>query len=387
MTNSEQKALLPTGLTDLLPPDADREEAITRQLLDHFRRYGYQRVKPPLLEFEDGLLDGAGAVHADQTFRVMDPASQRMLGVRADITPQIARITSTRLAAAPRPLRFSYSGEVLRVKGSQLRAERQIRQIGVELIGAAHAATGDAEVIVLAAEGLAKIGIEGLSVDINAPSLANTICRASNVPADAMPGLGAAIDRKDAVALEEIGATQGIAEATEVLSQLLGAAGPADAGLSGLAGLALPAEARALVDRLTEVVELVRRAAPDLDLTIDPIESRGFEYHSGISFTLFALGARGELGSGGRYLTTGGELATGFTLFTDMVLRASPATPSAERVFVPHGTPPDIARGLRDAGRIALQGLAEAPDVVAEARRLDCSHYWRDGAVLAVDQT
>ncbi len=385
MTNSEQKALLPTGLTDLLPPDADREEAITRQLLDHFTRYGYQRVKPPLLEFEDGLLDGAGAVHADQTFRVMDPASQRMLGVRADITPQIARITSTRLASAPRPLRISYSGEVLRVKGSQLRAERQIRQIGVELIGAAHAATGDAEVIVLAAEGLGKIGIDDLSVDINAPSLAATICRALNVPAGAMPRLGAAIDRKDAAALEEIGAMQGVTEATEVLSQLLGAAGPAGAGLSGLAGLALPDDARALVDRLSEVVELVQRAAPDLDLTIDPIESRGFEYHSGISFTLFALGARGELGSGGRYLTAGGELATGFTLFTDMVLRASPATPTAERVFVPHGTPPDIARALRDIGQIAIQGLATAQDVAAEARRLDCSHYWRDGAVVPVD--
>lgn len=384
MTNSEQKALLPTGLTDLLPPDADREEAITRRLLEHFSRYGYQRVKPPLLEFEDGLLDGAGAVHMDQTFRVMDPASQRMLGVRADITPQIARITSTRLAAAPRPLRISYSGEVLRVKGSQLRTERQFRQIGVELIGAAHAATGDAEVIVLAAEGLARIGIEGLSVDINAPLLANTICAALNVPTDLMPRLSAAIDRKDAAALEEIGETNGVRDATTILGQLLGAAGAADAGLAAMAGLDLPDEARGLVDRLTEVVDLVRRAAPDLDLTIDPIESRGFEYHSGISFTLFALGARGELGSGGRYLTTGDELATGFTLFTDMVLRASPAAPDAERVFVPHGTPPDIARGMREDGRIAIQGLVTAQDISAEARRLGCTHYWQDGTVIAL---
>jgi len=385
MNNSEQKALLPTGLTDLLPPDADREEAITRQLLDHFSRYGYQRVKPPLLEFEDGLLDGVGAVHADQTFRVMDPASQRMLGVRADITPQISRITSSRLAAAPRPLRISYSGEVLRVKGSQLRTERQFRQIGVELIGAAHAATGDAEVIVLAAEGLASIGIDGLSVDINAPSLAGTICQALNVPADAMPRLGAAIDRKDAAALEEIGAAHGITEATGVLGQLLAAAGGASSGLAGLADLVLPDDARALVDRLTEVVELVQRAAPDLDVTIDPIESRGFEYHSGISFTLFARGARGELGSGGRYLTTGDELATGFTLFTDMVLRASPGTSVADRVFVPHDTLPEVARKIRSDGQIAIQGLVPAADIAAEARRLGCSKYWRDGTVVAVD--
>ena len=387
MTNSEQKALLPTGLTDLLPPDADREEDITRRLLDHFGRYGYQRVKPPLLEFEDGLLDGAGAVHSDQTFRVMDPASQRMLGVRADITPQIARITGTRLASTPRPLRISYSGEVLRVKGSQLRTDRQFRQIGVELIGAAHAATGDAEVIVLAAEGLASIGIDRLSVDINAPSLANTICQAMNVPPAAMSRLGDAIDRKDAAALEEIGTTQGISDATEILAQMLSAAGPATDGLSGLATLYLPDDARALVDRLTEVVDLVRGAAPDLDLTIDPIESRGFEYHSGISCTLFAMGARGELGSGGRYLTTGGELATGFTLFTDMMLRATPAAPMADRVFVPHGTPPEVARAVRAEGRVAIQGLVAAQDVETEASRLGCSHYWRDGAIAALKKS
>ncbi len=386
MTHSEQKALLPTGLTDLLPPDADREEAITRQLLSHFRHYGYQRVKPPLLEFEDGLLDGAGAVHADQTFRVMDPASQRMLGVRADITPQIARITSSRLASAPRPLRISYSGEVLRVVGSQLRADRQFRQIGVELIGAAHAATGDAEVIVLAAEGLAEIGINGLSVDINAPSLTTTICEALGVPDDVVPRLRAAIDRKDATGLREIGDQYEVADAAAILGSLLGAAGTAKSGLGGLTDIALPDEARALVDRLIEVVDLVQRAAPDLDVTIDPIESRGFEYHIGISFTLFALGTRGELGSGGRYLATGGELATGFTLFTDMLLRASPPVPTPSRVFVPHGTSAEVARALRADGRIAIQGLVAVPDSATEARRLGCDQYWRDGKIATIDE-
>lgn len=387
MTNSEQKALLPTGLTDLLPPDADREEALTRQLLDHFRRYGYQRVKPPLLEFEDGLLEGVGAVHADQTFRVMDPASQRMLGVRADITPQIARITSSRLASAPRPLRISYSGEVLRVTGSQLRADRQFRQIGVELIGAAHAATGDAEVIVLAAEGLAKIGIDGLSVDINAPSLTSTICQALGVPDDIVPKLRAAIDRKDAAGLQEIGDTDKVTEAADILGHLLRASGTAKSGMDGLADLSLPDEARALVDRLTEVVDLVRRGAPDLDVTIDPIESRGFEYHIGISFTLFALGTRGELGSGGRYLTAGGELATGFTLFTDMLLRASPNPRAPARVFVPHGTSPDVARALRAEGHVAIQGLVAVPDDAAEAERLGCTQHWLDGKIVAVGGT
>ena len=173
MTDPRQKALLPAGLQDLLPPLADQEDGLSRALLDRFARFGYQRVKPPLVEFETGLLDGVGAAVAEQTFRIMDPVSQRMMGLRADITPQIARIAATRLSAEPRPLRLCYVGEVLRVRGGQLREDRQFRQIGVELIGPARAGTADAEVILLAAEALAEIGIEGLSVDINVPDLAD----------------------------------------------------------------------------------------------------------------------------------------------------------------------------------------------------------------------
>ena len=141
MTNRPIKALLPAGLEDLLPPQAGQEEALVRRLSDHFAKYGYELVKPPLLEFEEGLLEGIGAAVADETFRVMDPVSHRMMGLRADITPQVARIAATRLRDAPRPLRLTYSGEVLRVRGAQLRPQREFRAVGVELIGAAKAAT------------------------------------------------------------------------------------------------------------------------------------------------------------------------------------------------------------------------------------------------------
>src|SRR5690606_35936945 len=104
-----------------------------------------ERVKPPLIEFEDGLLSGPGAAVAADTFRLMDPVSQRMMAIRADMTLQVARIAATRLRNQPRPLRLSYAGQVLRVAGTQLRPERQFGQAGVELIGAACPAA-DAEV-------------------------------------------------------------------------------------------------------------------------------------------------------------------------------------------------------------------------------------------------
>ena len=125
MTEYGYKALLPAGLQDLLPPDAEREAGVEQSLVACFAASGYERVKPPLMEFEETLLSGAGVAVAKESFRLMDPVSQRMMALRADITPQVARIAATRLGAARRPLRLCYGGQVLRVRGGQLRPDRQ----------------------------------------------------------------------------------------------------------------------------------------------------------------------------------------------------------------------------------------------------------------------
>ena len=142
MTDNTDKGLLPAGLSDVLTPDATFESSVLERLLADFATHGYDRVNPPLVEFEDSLLNGIGAGVAEQTFRLMDPESQKMMGIRADMTPQIARIAARRLSQAPRPLRLSYAGQVLRVRGSQLRPERQFTQVGAELIGPDEAAAG-----------------------------------------------------------------------------------------------------------------------------------------------------------------------------------------------------------------------------------------------------
>ena len=116
MKNDSELALLPEGLHDGLPPDAGHEARTVEQLTAWFDRYGYDTVKPPLVEFEESLLSGPGAGISRHMFRLMDPISQRMMGLRADITTQVARIAATRLKAAPRPLRLCYAGQVLRVR-------------------------------------------------------------------------------------------------------------------------------------------------------------------------------------------------------------------------------------------------------------------------------
>ncbi len=304
----ETASLLPAGLLDVLPPEAAHEAATVERLMAAFAAHGYDRVKPPLVEFEESLLSGPGAAMSKLSFRIMDPVSQRMMAVRADMTLQVARIAATRLSRQARPLRLSYAGQVLRVKGSDLRPQRQFGQAGVELIGST-SARADVEVILLAAEALAGLGIEELSVDLNLSSLVPAVLAGLVIDAAPAGALVEALDRRDAAAVGRLAGA-----AAELLGGLLRAAGPARKAVTALARLDLPADAGRERDRLAELVELLLEQRPDLVLTVDPVEHRGLEYHSGVGFTLFGRRQRGELGRGGRYLSAKGEPSTGFTL-------------------------------------------------------------------------
>jgi ATP phosphoribosyltransferase regulatory subunit len=378
LSRSAETALLPAGLQDVLPPDAAHEAATVERLMGIFAGHGYQRVKPPLVEFEESLLSGPGAAMAKRSFRLMDPVSHRMLAVRADMTLQVARIAATRLSRQARPLRLSYAGQVLRVKGSNLRPERQVGQAGVELIGS-DSAEADAEVILLAAEALAALPVRHLSIDLNVPLLVSAAALGRGMGKTATADLVAALDRRDAAALDRLAERQ-----APLFRALLQAAGAARPALAQLAKLDLPAEAAVERERLTAVVELLLAAAPKLVLTIDPVEHRGLEYHSGVGFTLLARKVSGELGRGGRYLSAKGEASTGFTLYLDTLLRAVPPASQRDHLFLPAGTPRSIAAAWRARGWATITGFDSAGDDSAEARRLGCSHLLRGGRAIAL---
>ncbi len=371
-------ALLPVGLVDLLPPDAEVEAEAVAAVMNVFASHGYQRVKPPMLEFEDGLLAGSGAAVADQTFRLMDPESRRMMGLRADITPQVSRIATTRLAGQARPLRLSYAGQCLRVHATQLAPDRQVAQAGIELIGA-DTAEADAEVVLVAAEALAAVGLERVSFDITMPTLAPTLIDEAGIVGPARQRLERALDRKDAAAV-----AQGGGPIAGLLAELLLAAGPADAALAALDRADLPPGSRVLHRRLAEGIAAIRRHAPGLRLTLDPTEFRGFRYHTGLCVTVFAPGLAEEVGRGGRYLSGEQEPATGLTLFPDAVLRACRATARRRRVLLPWGTDWAAGAALRAQGFATVAALAPGSDGAAEARRLGCSHVLQAGAATAL---
>ncbi len=341
----EKRALLPEGFRDKLAPLAAQEARLLLDLVNLFAGHGYERVDPPLVEFEDSLLAGPGAAQAEKMFRLMDPVSKRMMGVRSDMTHQVARIASTRLKGEARPLRLSYGGRVLRVQGSQLEHDRQRSQAGIELIGSASAAA-EVEVITVAIDALNHVGISDLSVDLALPGLANA--------------LGAEFSVMDA-----------------------------EAALEKLRAIKLDQHGIDLITNLSEIVAAVKLREPDIGLTIDPSEIRGFEYHTGVGVTLFARGSRREIGRGGRYSIRADdgtdEPAVGLTLYTDSLAQVLPATDPAKRIYLPKGTDPAEASALRDDGWQTIQGLESEATMdqspSEEALRLRCSHIFQAGDI------
>ena len=371
-------ALLPAGLRDLLPPEAETEAVAVERIMAAFTAHGYERIKPPLIEFEDGLLAGFGGATSDQIFRLMDPDSHRMMGVRADITPQVARIATTRLRNAPRPLRLCYAGQCLRVRSSQIAPDRQIAQTGIELIGCDSLAA-DAEMVLVAAEALAALGLTKVSFDLTLPRLAPTLLDEAGFAGPARQTLLRALDRKDVASVLHNGG-----RVAETLSTLLLTAGLAGPSLERLETIALPPLSAALCTRLADTVRAIQARAPSIKLTIDPLEFRDLPYHTGVCTAVYAPGRHELLGRGGRYLCGADEPATGLTLYPDAVLRACTLPPPRPRVFVPVGEPYESAARLRKEGHVTVSALDPVDDPAAEAARLNCTHILRDGHAISL---
>jgi ATP phosphoribosyltransferase regulatory subunit len=362
--------LLPSGLYDLLPPDARMETDATARLLACFESFGYAQVSPPLLEFETSLLSGRGEALASQTFRVMDPLAQAMMGFRADITLQVARISTARMNASPRPLRLCYAGPILRIKPDPLRSERQLTQAGIELIGtdSLHA---DVEVMTVAATALMALGITDISIDINLPGLLSELCPEAQGSADLRARIRDAVQRRDAATLGRLPVKN-----SALLAALIEAAGPVDKTL----GL-LEKVSSAQTATLARVVSRLKDNCPQIAFTLDPLEYRGFDYHQGIGFSIFARGLRHELGRGGRYRTER-DNATGFTLYVTHLLQLLAPQKERKRILVPQDTPADTVGKLRGEGWVTLMSLADNPR--EEAQLLGCSHLFAQGKAEAL---
>ena len=358
MTDSTD--LLPEGLEDRLPASAARITTAMRACLDVLGSHGYDRVRPPLLEFEGSLARRMQGIKTREMFRFVDPSSLRTLALRSDITPQIGRIAATSMANAPRPLRLAYCGDTALIRASQLDPARERLQLGAELIGADTAAAAG-EIVALAVEALAAAGLTGISVDFTLPDLVDTLAaEALPLAPEQIEDVRRELDTKDAGGLKAAGG--------EAYLPLLYATGPFDEALAKLRDLDAGG---ALKSRLEGLEAVAARIGDSARITLDPTERHGFEYQSWFGFTLYAHGVRGAAGRGGTYRIGGtDEAASGFTLYVDAIAEAAPDAGAERTVYLPTGFDESAAKDLRAEGWRTIAQLSEDED----PRALGCTH-------------
>jgi ATP phosphoribosyltransferase regulatory subunit len=349
--------VLPEYIEDILPAEARRIELLRARLLELFRVHGYELVMPPLLEYTESLLTGTGHDMDLRTFKLVDQLSGRTMGLRADITPQVARIDA-HLLNRDGVTRLCYCGSVLHTLPAGFTSTREPLQIGAEIYG--HAGIdSDLEIQQLLAQALKLCKLPDVRLDIGHVAVFRALAQRAGVGPGLEADLFASLQAKDAAALQSL--TKGLPKATRSAIQSL-------PELYG--GREVIVRARRVLPKHAQITralaELERLAAmEDIPVSIDLADLRGYHYHSGAAFAAYCSRLPNAIALGGRYDGVGKAFgrarpATGFTLYLIELARLAPAAPAPACVRAPRASDPALAAAiasLRRAGEVVIQDL------------------------------
>ncbi|MFZ5890330.1 MAG: ATP phosphoribosyltransferase regulatory subunit [Myxococcota bacterium] len=369
---------VPAGMRDLLPPEAWRHADLARRILKAFELAGYELVVVPLFEFADVVERGLGGLESHEVLRFVEPESGAVVSLRPDMTPQVARLLATRLAAAPPPARLCYQGSVLRRRQERARRHRQIPQAGIELIGR-EGPVGDLEVLSVAVAALRRTGLVDFTIDLGHARIAAALVEP--VEAGRAKEILDALEVKDETEVVRRAERARLdARALKALAELPALHGGTEVWSKAESVLSLTAAEPALRE-LKQLWEAACRAELAPQILVDLGETRDFAYYSGALFQVHAEGPGRPLGAGGRYdglLDRFGASrpAVGFAFGLDDVawaLKRAGLLPSPPaRVLLGAGAA-ELAEKLRAAG-IATANAPEGDEGLAYARAWRYSH-------------
>ncbi len=381
--------LLPEGIEEALPQGAATLEHLRRRVLDLYAGWGYELVIPPLIEYLDSLLTGTGHDLELDTFKLVDQRSGRMMGLRADMTPQVARIDAHRLARRA-PVRLCYVGAVVHTRPGDLGGGRSPLQVGAELYG--HGGfEADLEVVELMLHTLGEAGIAGpLCLDLGHVGIVRGVARATGIGAADEAALFELLQRKSApemaAYLDALG-LEGSADAMwRALLDLHGGRDALERARGALAGAGDAVDAA--LDFLARLGDALAARHPELQLHFDLAELRGYHYHTGVMFAVYVPGEGEEVARGGRYDGIGAAFgrarpATGFS--TDLRRLAAlgdaapPDWPGA--IAAPPDDDPALAERVRELRSAGEAVIALLPEQAGEPAEMGCDRrlVWRAG--------
>jgi ATP phosphoribosyltransferase regulatory subunit len=364
--------LLPDGVEDMLPSQAKRLEEVRRRLLDLFSTWGYEYVIPPMIEYLESLLTGTGGDLDLKTFKVVDFLTGRTMGVRADITPQVARIDAHSLNRDG-VARLCYAGTVVQAQTDSMLASRTPLSVGAELFGDS-TSKADTEIVSLMVESLKSLGFDAVHVDLGDVDIFRQLMSRFSLNADQQESLFEAVQRKSVAEISSHCTTFCLSEADSLLlTQLPGLTGN-DSVLERARSLFKTYKGIiASIDNLQQVSDIIAGRFTDLDIYFDLSELRGYAYHTGIVFAAYVDGSRSVVAKGGRYDHIGdvfGREARGATGFSIDVRSLT------EKVMLPEESRkcvwiPEVPTGEEDSLWQQIQQLRVEGYIVVESGQPD----------------
>ena len=335
--------VLPDHIADVLPSEARHIEELRRLYLDTARRFGYELVMPPLLEYLESLLSGTGRALDLQTFKLVDQLSGRTLGLRADTTPQVARIDA-HLLNRTGVTRLCYCGPVLHTRPDRPFATREPLQFGAEIYG--HAGLeSDLEVIELALTSLDAVSLKQVSLDLSDARIVPALLAGASISADTREQLHQALASKDVTGIQALakGLPANIQNALIELVQMYG-------DVSVLSQAEKTFAAWPTILQSLQELRHIAEAFKHVQVTVDLADLRGYGYYSGVRFAMYVAGTSDALVRGGRYDEVGAVFgrkrpAVGFSLDLKELVNAVPAQPLKAAIRAPWG----VEAGLREA--------------------------------------
>lgn len=384
---ANERWLLPEGIEEVLPEQAWRLELLRRRLLDLFSTWGYELVMPPFIEYLESLFVGTGNALELQTFKLTDQLTGRMMGVRADMTPQVARIDA-HLIKRETPTRLAYIGTVLRTRPQEHGGSRSPLQVGAELYG--HAGIeSDVEVICLMMVTLRSAGLNGLHLDLGHVGIFRGLAKQAGLTPTQEAELFDALQRKSHPDIASL--LSGLKLERSVHNMLLQLADchGSEEELGQIRTLLAAAsnEVLSALDKLIAITAAVRRALPYVPLHFDLAELRGYHYHTGVVFAVYTPESGQALAQGGRYDAIGQVFgrprpATGFSTDLKTLLSLSSATlPEIRGIFAPCADDQLLARQIDELRVQGERVICALPGQQGDARAMGCDRQllWQEG--------
>ena len=383
MTSKDQW-LLPEGIEEVLPPQAWRLECARRELLDLFSRWGYEQIMPPLLEYLESLLTGTGNDLDLQTFKVTDQLTGRMMGLRADMTPQAARIDAHPLQRSE-PNRLCYMGTVLHTRTDGFGGSRSPLQIGAELFGH-DGVESDVEIISLLLDSLALLQIADIHIDLGHVGIFRGLAQDAGLTPQQENDLFEALQRKAVPEIEEMlsdVADTGARDRLAALATLNGDRSILETAYQKLAGAGRPV--LTALENLDAIAVKVAQRAGDAVLNFDLAELRGYRFHTGMVFAVFVPECGKEIARGGRYDAIGkvfgrSRPATGFSTDLKELIQLSAREFKDRRggILAPQAEDETLYAAMQALRARGERVVAELPGQAGDAASMGCDRLLVD---------